>query len=104
MAGKKVWLMIKVRTPFDLVGEFNDFWGRESLPVWLKHGARHVGSFTNYVGDPVNEIVRLFEFDSVAQWEEWERFLGDSEEGKDLVKRLSKYIVTLERKLLTPVY
>ena len=104
MAGKKVWLMIKVRTPFDLVGEFNDFWGRESLPVWLKHGARHVGSFANYVGDPVNEIVRLFEFDSVAKWEEWERFLGDSEEGKDLVKRLSKYIVTLERKLLTPVY
>ena len=104
MAGKKVWLMIKVRTPFDLVGEFNDFWGRESLPVWLKHGAKHVGSFTNYVGDPVNEIVRLFEFDSVARWEEWERFLGDSEEGKDLVKRLSKYIVTLERKLLTPVY
>jgi hypothetical protein len=96
--------MIKVRTPFDLVSEFNDFWGRESLPVWLKHGARHVGSFANYVGDPVNEIVRLFEFDSVAKWEEWERFLGDSEEGKDLVKRLSKYIVTLERKLLTPVY
>jgi hypothetical protein len=104
MADKKVWLMIKVRTPFDLVGEFNDFWGRESLPVWLEHGAKHVGSFTNFVGDPVNEIVRLFEFDSVARWEEWERFLGDSQEGKDLVRRLSKYIIKLERKLLTSVY
>jgi hypothetical protein len=104
MGQKKVYLVIKVRTPFDLVGEFNEFWGRESLPIWLKHGAKHVGSFANYVGDPVNEIIRLFEFDSVAQWEEWEKFLGESQEGKELVKRLSKYIVSLERKLLTAIY
>jgi len=89
--------MIKVRTPFDLVAEFNEFWGRESLPVWIKHGARHIGSFANYVGDPINEIVRLFEFDSVGQWEQWEKFLADSEEGRALVKRLSRYIVSLEK-------
>lgn len=104
MAEKKVYLMIKVRTPFELVGEFNEFWGRESLPIWIKHGAKHIGSFVNYVGDPINEIVRLFEFDSVSQWERWERFLADSEEGKDLVQRLSRYIVSLERKLLLSVY
>jgi len=104
MAEKKVYLMIKVRTPFELVGEFNEFWGTESLPVWLKHGAKHVGSFTNFVGDPINEITRLFEFDSVSQWEQWEKFLADSEEGKALVKRLSRYIVSLERKLLVSVY
>ena len=104
MAEKKVYLMIKVRTPFDLVDEFNEFWGRESLPTWLEHGAKHIGSFVNYVGDPVNEIVRLFEFDSVSQWEQWEKFLGGSQEGKDLVKRLSRYIVSLERKLLVSVY
>ena len=96
--------MIKVRTPFDLVAEFNEFWGRESLPVWIKHGARHIGSFANYVGDPINEIVRLFEFDSVGQWEQWEKFLADSEEGRALVKRLSRYIVSLEKKLLVSVY
>ena len=104
MSDNKVYLMIKVKTPFDLVEEFNEFWGRESLPVWIKHGAKHIGSFTNFVGDPINEIVRLFEFDSVAHWEKWEKFLGDSEEGKALVKQLSRYIVSLERKLLTSVY
>ena len=60
--------------------------------------------FANYVGDPINEIIRLFEFDSVEQWEQWEKFLADSEEGKDLVKRLSRYIVSLERKLLVSIY
>jgi hypothetical protein len=104
MAEKKVYLMIKVRAPLDLVSEFNEFWGRESLPIWLKHGAKHMGSFINYVGDPINEIVRLFEFDSVSQWEQWEKFLADSKEGKDLVKRLSRYIISLERKLLVSVY
>ena len=104
MAEKKVYLMIKVRTPFELVGEFNEYWGRESLPIWIKHGAKHIGSFTNYVGEPINEIIRLFEFDSVAQWQQWERFLADSEEGKNLVQRLSRYIVSLERKLLLSAY
>lgn len=104
MAEKKVYLMIKVKTPFDLVNEFNEFWGKESLPIWIKHGAKHIGSFTNYVGDPINEIIRLFEFDSVSQWEQWEKFLAGSEEGKNLVKRLSRYIVSLERKLLVSAY
>ena len=104
MADKKVYLMIKVRTPFELVAEFHEFWGRESLPIWIKYGAKHINSFTNYVGDPINEIIRLFEFDSIAQWEQWEKYLADDPAGKDLVKRLSKYIVSLERKLLLPVY
>ena len=104
MAERKVYLMIKVRTPFELVGEFNEFWGKESLPIWIKHGAKHIGSFSNYVGDPINEIVRLFEFSSVAQWEQWEKFLAEDEAGKALVKRLSRYIVSLERKLLLSIY
>ena len=104
MAEKKVYLMIRVRTPFDLVNEFNDIWERESLPVWLTHGAKHIGSFINYVGDPVNEIVRLFEFDSISHWQQWEKFLAESEEGRDLVKRLSSYIQSLEKKLLISIY
>lgn len=104
MAGKKVYLMIKVRTPFDMVSEFNAFWEKESLPIWIKHGAKHIGSFSNYVGDPINEIIRLFEFESIAQWNEWEKFLADSAEGKDLVQRLSRYIVSLERKLMFSIY
>ena len=104
MSEKKVYLMIKVRTPFELIGEFNEFWEKVSLPIWIKYGAKHIGSFANFVGDPINEIVRLFEFDSYAHWEKWEKFLGDSEEGKAHVKRLSRYIVSLERKLLTSIY
>jgi hypothetical protein len=104
MAEKKVYLMIKVRTPFELIGEFNEFWEKVSLPIWIKYGAKHIGSFANFVGDPINEIVRLFEFDSYSHWEKWEKFLGDSEEGKAHVKRLSRYIVSLERKLLTSIY
>ena len=104
MAEKKVYLMMKVTTPNHLIDEFHEFWGKESLPIWLRYGARHIGSFTNYVGGPVNEITRLFEFDSIAQWEQWEKFLLDSEDGKNLLQRLSKYIITVERKLLLSVY
>ncbi len=104
MTDKKVYLMIKVRTPFDMVAEFNEFWEKESLPIWIKQGAKHIGSFSNYVGDPINEIIRLFEFESIEQWNQWEKFLADSKEGKDLVKRLSRYIVSLERKLLYSIY
>lgn len=100
----KVYLMIKVRTPFELVGEFNQVWAKESLPVWIEHGAKHIGSYKNFVGDPVNEIVRLFEFENVAQWEQFEAFLADSSAGKDLVRRLSRYIVSLEKKLLRSIY
>jgi hypothetical protein len=104
MPEKKVYLMIKVRTPFGMVEEFNEFWGKESLPNWIRLGAKHIGSFRNFVGEPINEIVRLFEFESIEHWEKWEKFLADSDEGKDIVKRLSRYIVSLERKLLTSLY
>ncbi len=104
MSEKKVYLMIKVRTPFDMVNEFNEFWGRESLPEWIKHGARHIGSFSNFVGEPINEIIRIFEFDSLEHWERYEKFLAESTDGKKLVKQLSKYIVSLERKLLLSIY
>jgi hypothetical protein len=104
MSNRKVYLMIKVRTPFELVTEFNEFWRRESLPIWKRHGAKHIGSFTNYVGDPINEVIRLFEFDGIEQWSQWEKFLAEDKEGKELVQRLSKYIVSLERKLLLSIY
>jgi len=102
MPDKPIYLMIKVRIHFDLVGEFNEYWARESLPFWEKHGAKHIGSFSNFVGDPINEIIRLFEFESISKWQAWEDFLS-SDEGKNLVKGLSRYIISLERKLLLSV-
>lgn len=56
------------------------------------------------MGGAINENVRLFEFDSVFLWEQWENYLAEAEEGKQRVNRLSKYIVSLERELLHSVY
>lgn len=103
MLERKVYLLIKVRVHSGLVGEFNEYWAKESLPFWLKHGARHIGSFVNFVGDPTNEIIRLFEFDNLLQWQQWEKFLAESEEGVNLLKGLSRFISSLERKLLLSV-
>ena len=101
---KKVYLMIKIRVPVESVGEFNEFWRREALPIWIKHGIKHIGSFTNFIGDPMNEIIRLFEFDSIDQWEQWERFLIESEEGQNLFKGVSHFMLSTEKKLLLPAY
>jgi hypothetical protein len=105
MMKKKIYEMIKVTVPFDKVGEFNEYWAREALPIWLRHDVKHIGSFLNFVGEPTNEIIRLFEFKSIAHWEEWEEFTaGDSEEARNLFKGISKYILTVEKRLLLSAF
>ena len=104
MANKKVCLLLNVKAHRELMEEFHEVWGNESLPMWAKHGARHLGSYISYVGDPINEIHRIFEFDSLAEFEQWEEYLKDSEEGKALKGRLSKYIISVERKLWHSIY
>lgn len=105
MVSKSVYLMIKVTVHLDKVREFNEFWGRESLPVWLKHGAKHIGSFTQRAGGPINEIIRLFEFESLSQWEQMEDFLVETEEGRALAGKLDQgFVISLEKKLLRSVY
>ena len=103
--GKKVYEIIKVTVPFDKVTEFNEYWAKEALPIWVKHGVRHIGSFINYVGDPTNEIIRFFEFDSISHWEQWEAFTAsDSEEARNLFKGISQYIISVEKKLLLSAF
>jgi len=103
--GKKVYEIIKVTVPFDKVAEFNEYWAREALPIWVKHGVRHIGSFLNYVGDPTNEIMRFFEFDSISHWEQWEEFTdSDSEEARSLFEGISQYITSVEKKLLLSAF
>ncbi len=105
MASKSVYLMIKVKVPIHKVREFNEFWGKESLPVWLRHGAKHIGSFTHRAGGPINEIIRLFEFESLSQWQQMEDFLVDTEEGRNLAKKLDQgFVIHLEKSLLTSIY
>ncbi len=93
MPDGKVYFLIKVTAPLDKVSEFNDYWVKESLPVWEKHGAKHIGSFSNYVGDAQNQILRLFEVENISEWQKLQDFLEETEEGKDLRKRLAaRYI------------
>ncbi len=104
MQQRKVYLLLKVTVPYVMVNEFHEYWGSKALPVWIKHGVRHIGSFTNYIGDPINEINRLFEFDSIVHFEEWDRWLTESDEGRALSKVNSRFITSLERRLWLSVY
>ena len=96
----KILLMIKITTPDPRT--FNIFWAKESLPHWIQHGAKHIGSYVYKVGGPTNVIIRLFEWESLEQWETWNKWLFGSQEGKDLLARISKYGVLTEAYLLTP--
>jgi len=105
MAEKKIYLMIKVTVHSGMVNEFNEFWGRESLPLWKEHGAKHLFSFTTLAGGPINEIIRLFEFESISKWHEMEEFISGTEKGRELAKRLDRdFIISLEKRLLTSIY
>jgi len=104
MQRRKVYMQLKVTVPYAMLNEFHEYWGREALPVWIEHGVRHIGSFTNYIGDPVNEIIRLFEFDNIEHFEEWHRWLTESDQGRALMKVNSRFIAKMERKLWLSVY
>ena len=104
MSEKKVYLLLKVSIDRRQLAEFNEYWARESLPYWLERGAKHVGSFVNYVGEHTNEILRIFEFDGVPHWEQFEESLRESERGRNLLKGLSRFNYTLKRNLLRAIY
>ena len=97
---EKILHMIKITTPDPRA--FNIFWAKESLPQWIKRGAKHVGSYVYKVGGPTNVIIRLFEWESLEQWENWNKWLFGSQEGKDLLAKIAEYSVLTEAYLLTP--
>ena len=97
---EKILHMTKITTQD--VRAFNIWWAKESLPHWIKHGAKHIGSYVYKVGGPTNVIIRLFEWESLAQWEEWNKWLFGSQEGKDLLARIAKFGVLTEASLLIP--
>ena len=100
----KVYLMLKVTVPFDLVSEFHEYWRNESLPLWIKFGVNHIGSFTHYIGGATNEIVRLFEFESFSQYERWQKYTLESEEMRPVQEKLKRYLERLERRILLSIY
>ena len=104
MASKKIYLHLTVRVPHAQLHEFNEFWGKESLPRWLANGARHIGSYVNYVGGVYGEIIRLFEFDSLSHFEKFQDSLTDSEDGRSIIKKIDRFNVVVEQKLLRAIY
>jgi hypothetical protein len=104
MLNQKIYLLIKVNVVRSLLNEFNEYWEKESLPNWIQHGAKHVGSFANLVGGPTNEIIRLFEFEDISHWEKYMEWRGGSKEGQESLKGLIRFIISLEERLLTSIY
>ncbi len=83
--------------------EFNAAWTKESLPHWEKY-CRHIGSFTTnpYAGGPTNQIVRLFEFESLDHWTAWQKWLHFTDEGAALLGSLARFNIVVEAKLMAP--
>lgn len=107
---RKIYLMHRLSVPSDLVDEFSQYWKEHTLPVWEQQGAKLLAAGRTTVGGPENEIVRLYEFESLfawqkrqeAQWDLWEK-----EEGKGRTsppKRYLKYVTTLEQRLFRAMY
>lgn len=96
-----IYLHVTVHVVGGKLQEFHDFWARESLPLWEKYGAKHIGSWSTTIGK-TNEIVRLFAFTDMAYYEKWQGFIYGSQGGKELVQKLSPYILDSETKLLSP--
>ena len=97
---QKVYLMVTITA--EDVRAFNTFWTKESLPYWLKFGARHVGSFVNWIGgpnSPDNEIIRIFEFDNFTHYGKWEDWLHGPE-GQGLLNKINDFSIKSQRRLL----
>ncbi len=97
MGQNKVYLMVTITAPN--IREFNIFWTKEALPHWLKYG-KHIGSFTNWVGGPRNQIIRLFEFESLAKWEEFQEWMSSTPEGQEMTAGIEKHNIVGELRLL----
>jgi hypothetical protein len=107
MAGKRVLMVTKVSAVWSSLDEFNKYWEKENLPFWLEHGAKHVGSFVNYLGEPKNQIIRLFEFDDLSQWDrfmELREEMFDSEQGRQGLQKTLQFVESIEETVWISVH
>ncbi len=79
--------------------EFQDYWLKVSLPVWERHGVKHIGSWETIIGNS-NEVVRLFAYNDFSHYEQWNNFLTKEQEGKELRKKLYPYLIRTHRRIL----
>ena len=107
MAGKRVLMMTKVNAIWSSLEEFNKHWEKENLPFWLEQGAKHIGSFVNYLGGPKSQIIRLFEFDDLSQWDrfmELREKMFDSEQGRQGLQKTLEFVESIEETVWISVY
>jgi len=99
MSDKKVLMITKVTAVWSRMKEFHEYWHREALPFWTEHGAKHIGSYTGYLGGNKNEIIRVFEFENLEHYHRWmetRESLFDSENGESAMTNLFPYLETIE--------
>jgi hypothetical protein len=107
VAEKRALLVVKVNVVWSLLDEFNEYWERVNLPFWLKNGARHIGSFVSHLGAPENQIIRIFEFDSLEKCYEFLQLrqkMFDSEEGKKSLPNVYRFAENIEESVWISVY
>ncbi|MFC1942196.1 hypothetical protein ACFLWU_03145 [Chloroflexota bacterium] len=108
MESKKVLMITRVNVKWDMIEQFNEFWARESLPNWIEHGAKHIGSFENYLGANKNQIVRLWEFDDFPKWAEFMEWRNTGMYGLKELPKLNKdirnYVENIEETVWFSVY
>ena len=107
MTDKKVLLITKVDAVWNRLDEFHEYWERKNLPFWIEHGAKHIGSYVNYLGGQKNQIVRLFEFDDLPHFNrfmELRESMFDSEPGRAAMEKLFPFLETIEETVWVSAY
>jgi hypothetical protein len=57
-----------------------DRFGSVTLPIWERHGIRHVGFWTTLIGPSSQELYYMLAWDSLAEREtKWAAFMADPE-------------------------
>lgn len=81
--------------------EYLDLFEREGLPVQLKHLGGLVGYFRTAIG-PVNEVVHLWRYDSLADMEEKRAARDADPDWAAYKKKSAGMLVAQENKILSP--
>jgi hypothetical protein len=109
-APKRVYVIRRINVRYELVNEFNQFWKKNTLPLWEKQGAQFILAGSNVVGGFANEITQVFEFESIHHWEKmqealWDRWENEGGPGRSLPPEGHlKYLTALEQRLLRAIY
>ena len=95
MTEEKLYLLNKVITTN--IKEFSEVWRTNNLPVWIREGVIHVGSWRWLTNGTNNEIVRLFEFKNFVHYTGWINLRDNTPEGLTRVTLSNPYILNLRQ-------